>query len=274
MNSSPVLDPPDLGRPDIRLVAVDMDGSLLDEDKRLDPSFWPLLDELTTRGIVLAPASGRQYATLRDQFGRDDLVYVAENGSYVVHEGRELSSEPLATATAHTAIDAVRAAGIDAGVVLCGKRSAYVERTDDAFLDQVRPYYHLLEVVPDIAAVDDAVLKVAVYDFESSARTADVLGSVGAVERAVVSGPHWVDVMSPSADKGVALAHVQRVLGITREQTVAFGDYHNDLGMLAAAHYSVAMDNAHPDVRAVARFVAPANTRNGVVRTLSAALGL
>ncbi|MDM7829757.1 Cof-type HAD-IIB family hydrolase [Cellulomonas edaphi] len=268
---NPVLDPPELGNPDIRLIAVDMDGSLLDDDKRVDPSFWPLLDQLHERGIALCPASGRQYATLRDQFGRDDLVYIAENGAYVVHEGREVGCTPLGAAAAREALDAVRAAGDDTGVVLCGKRSAYVERTDDAFLDQVRPYYHLLQTVPDLAAVEDDVLKVAVYDFDSSARTARALDGLDGV---MVSGPHWVDVMDPAADKGVALRQVQHARGIGPAQTMAFGDFHNDLGMLAAAQYSFAMDNAHPDVRSAARYVAPANSRNGVVRTITAALGL
>jgi hydroxymethylpyrimidine pyrophosphatase-like HAD family hydrolase len=89
-----------------------------------------------------------------------------------------------------------------------------------------------------------------------------------------VSGEHWVDVMSPTADKGHALRAVQDARGITPEQTMAFGDYFNDVGMLDAAAYSFAMDNAHPDVRAHARFVAPANTENGVVRTITSVLGL
>ena len=55
---------------------------------------------------------------------------------------------------------------------------------------------------------------------------------------------------------------------------MAFGDYFNDVGMLDAAYYSFAMDNAHPDVRAHARFVAPPNTANGVVRTITSVLGL
>ena len=80
--------------------------------------------------------------------------------------------------------------------------------------------------------------------------------------------------MSPNADKGHALRAVQDALGVTAAQTMAFGDYFNDIGMLDAAHWSFAMDNAHPDVRAHARFVAPANTENGVVRTISSVLGL
>lgn len=275
----PVLEPPVLPEvPDVRLVALDLDGSLLDDDKRIHPTFWPLLDELLARGVTVCPASGRQYATLRAQLGRDDLVYVAENGAYVVRDGVELSADTLARAVAHDAIDVVRAeaaAGLDVGTVLCGKRSAYVERTDAAFLAQCEPYYALLEVVDDLRAVDDDVLKVAVYDFGPAEQGAGpALSELRREARVVVSGEHWVDVMSRTVDKGAALRAVQDALGVTREQTMAFGDYFNDLGMLDAAAWSFAMDNAHPQVRAHARFVAPSNNANGVVRTIVASLGL
>lgn len=275
-----VHEPPDLPLvPDVRLIAVDLDGSLLDDDKNVDPSFWRLLDALHARGIALCPASGRQYATLRRQFGRDDLVYIAENGAYVVHEGRELSSDPVDAAAALAVVDAVRdltASGADVGTVYCGKDSAYVERKDRPFLDEVEPYYARLQVVDDLGAVaDDEALKLAVYDFESSERGAGrVLAALALPVQVVVSGEHWVDVMSRTADKGHALAAVQRALGVDREQTMAFGDFLNDLGLLDAAAWSFAMDNAHPQVRARARFVAPSNNRNGVVRTIVAALEL
>ena len=257
--------------PDIRLIAVDMDGSLLDDEKQIHDDFWPLLDELDRRGILLCPASGRQYATLRRQVGRDELVYIAENGAYVVQHDEEISVDPLDLGTARQVVETVRASSLDLGTVLCGKRSAYVERTDDAFLDQVRPYYARLETVHDLSSVDDDVLKVAVYDFGSAATGAGPL-----LQRfdALVSGEHWVDVMSPTADKGHALRAVQDRLGITAEHTMAFGDYFNDVGMLDAAWFSFAMDNAHPDVRAHARFVAPSNNANGVVRTIRSVLGL
>ena len=264
--------------PDIRLVAVDLDGSLLDDAKRIHPSFWRLLDALDERGVLLCPASGRAYPTLRRDFGRDDLVYIAENGAYVVHHGREMSSDTIPWEHAAAALAAARrfgAGGADVGSVLCGKRSAYVERTDAAFLAQVEPYYAELAIVDDLLAVRDEVLKVAIYDFGSAEHGAGrALAPLDGPVRVLVSQEHWVDVMSPTADKGAALAAVQRALGITRGQTMAFGDYLNDLGMLAAAEWSFAMDNAHPAVRAAARFVAPANNDNGVVRTVVAALGL
>ncbi|GAA3813767.1 Cof-type HAD-IIB family hydrolase [Cellulomonas soli] len=276
---TPVLEPPVLEAvPDVRLIAVDMDGSLLDDQDRIDDSLWPLLDELDRRGVAFCPASGRQYANLRQRFGRDDLVYIAENGAYVVRDGRRVSSDGIDLPTMHALVDAVRrhtVLGGDVGAVVCGIDSAYVERTDEVFLDQARTYYARLEVVDDLREVDDEVLKVAVYDFGSAQDgVAHTLRPFEGLHRVVVSGAHWVDVMSPTADKGAALRQVQADLGIGPEHTMAFGDYLNDLGLLAAADLSFAMDNAHPQVREQARFVAPANTRNGVVRTITSVLGL
>ncbi len=262
----------------VRLVALDMDGSLLDDAKQIPDGFWPVLDALVARGVVVCPASGRQYATLREQFGRDDLTYVAENGAIVVRGGEPVALAGLARASARRAVDLVRGAvrdGADLGTVLCGVRSAYVERTDEAFLQHVRPYYRLLQHVDDLDAVDDEVLKVAVFDFGPAELGAGpLLAPLDGPDRVLVSGTHWVDVMGPDADKGHALRWLQAELGISSAQTMAFGDYFNDVGMLEAADWSFAMANAHPDVRAIARFIAPSNNDDGVVRTLRAAFSL
>lgn len=279
--TGPVLDPPALpGGHDIRLIASDMDGSLLDERGRVPDSLWPLLDELGRRGIAFCPASGRQYANLREQFGDRgaDLVYIAENGAYVVQDGTTLSTDPLPEHEAPLVIQRVRdlaAAGHDVGMVLCGQRAGYIERGDGAFSEHASRHYAWLQQVDDLGAVDDLMLKIAVFDFGSiEESTAPAFADLADRLRIVVSGRHWLDVMSPDADKGHALRRVQESLGVTAEQTMAFGDYLNDTGLLDAAHWSFAMDNAHPEIRTRARYIAPANSRNGVVRTIASALGM
>jgi Cof subfamily protein (haloacid dehalogenase superfamily) len=258
---------------DIRLIAVDMDGTLLDGDGRIPDELWPLLDELDERGIVFAPASGRQLATLRRSFdhARDDVVYIAENGAYVVRGDEEVSSDAMDAGFAASVIERVRSfgeRGVDAGIVVCGKRSAYVERTDAAFLAEADNYYARLEVVDDLLAVDDQILKLAIYDFGEAANTEPELEDLRATHQVVVSGHHWIDVMNAGVNKGVALARLQSALGIDRAQTAAFGDYLNDLELLDAAGMSFAMSNAHPEVLARARFRAPSNVELGVLTTI------
>ncbi|WP_330336636.1 Cof-type HAD-IIB family hydrolase [Streptomyces sp. NBC_00557] len=268
------------GPADIRLIVTDMDGTLLDDAKRLPGELWPTLAELRRRGVLFSPASGRQYATLARQFDRaaEGMVFIAENGTYVVRDGVELSSAPMDGSVAAELVRTVRrlaADGADVGVVVCGKRAAYVERTDEAFLAEVRTYYVEHRIVPDVTAVEDDVIKIALFDFGSAERsTAPALADFARTHQVVVSGEHWVDVMNRTASKGAALRGLQRALGITPAQTMVFGDYLNDLEMLDAADWSFAMANAHPEVVRRARHLAPSNNDNGVLRTISRVLGL
>ncbi|MFF3846073.1 Cof-type HAD-IIB family hydrolase [Streptomyces sp. NPDC002328] len=265
---------------DIRLIVTDMDGTLLDDDKRAPEGLREVLALLRERGVLFSPASGRQYATLAHEFDgvADGMVFIAENGTYVVRDGEELSCDPMDPAVVAQVVESVRrlvAGGADVGAVVCGKRSAYVERTDDAFLDEVRRYYLRNEVVDDVSAVDDDVIKVALYDFGSAERiTAPALAAFAGTHRVVVSGEHWVDVMNRTATKGAALSRLQRELGITPAQTMVFGDYLNDLEMLDVAEWSFAMANAHPEVVRRARHLAPSNNDNGVLRTIVRLLDL
>ncbi|MEH0573978.1 MULTISPECIES: Cof-type HAD-IIB family hydrolase [Streptomyces] len=271
---------PSAGPADIRLVVTDMDGTLLDDDKKVPEGLWDTLARLRERGVLFSPASGRQYATLAAEFAQvaDGMVFIAENGTYVVRDGAELSSDPLDPGAVARVIEAVRglaAGGVDMGAVVCGKRSAYIERADEPFLAEVARYYVRHRVVEDVTAVDDDILKVALFDFGSvEESTAPALAPFADTHQVVVSGEHWVDVMNRTANKGAALRRLQRELGITPAQTMVFGDYLNDLEMLDAAHWSFAMAGAHPEVVRRARHLAPSNNDNGVLRTIARVLDL
>ena len=256
---------------EIRLIAVDMDGTLLDGEGAGPTALWPLLGRLRDAGIAFAPASGRQHATLRREFGAhgDDLVFIAENGTFVTRGDEELSSDVMDRDFVIDLIGDIRGFTHEVGVVLCGKASAYIERTDDAFRDQAEKYYARLMDVEDLLAVDDEILKVAVFDVEDGEKhTAPALERHRLTHQVVVSGHHWVDVMNQGVSKGKALRAIQDLLNVTPEQTAVFGDYLNDLDMMDAADFSFAMANAHPDVAAAARYRAPSNVDHGVIRVL------
>jgi len=259
---------------DLRLVVTDLDGTLLDGDGQVPEGLWPLLERLRRRGIVLAPASGRQFPTLERLFAPspEGLAFIAENGTYVVHNGEELSSSPLQPGFAKGLVATVRelaAAGHDLGLVWCGRSSAYIERRDPAFVAEVARYYAELSVVDDLLEVTEEAIKCAVLDFgDAESWSVPVLTERCAPHQVVLSSPHWMDIMSAGVNKGVALGRLQRELGITPEQTVVFGDYLNDLEMLAAVPHSFAMANAHPEVLDTARYVAPTNRDHGVLSVL------
>lgn len=264
--------------PDIRLIACDLDGTLLDDDHAIHDDFWPLIDQLHARGIIFCPASGRQYYNLLERFEpiADEVIFIAENGTYVVRGGKELSSDCLPADAARELIRVARDLGTtdaNVGAVLCGKRSAYIDRSDSAFFAEVSKYNRRLQVVDDLLSVEDDFLKVAVFDFESSERvTAPAFERFRETLQVVISGKHWLDVTAPNAHKGSGIRHIQETLGISPDQTMVFGDFLNDLEMMDAATYSYAMSNAHPLLKERARFMAPGNTDNGVVRTIKSVL--
>lgn len=232
----------------MELIALDMDGTLLDGNGQLPAGFDDVARACADRGWVLAPASGRQLATLQRMFDLD--AFIAENGTVVSYRG-EIVTTPLSH------IDRILASvpeGCD--VVVCHPERALVKRVTD----EIRKYYAITDVVDTFQGITEEVVKIAVYA-ESAVDTAPLIDGAGM--SVVVSGPNWVDIMNPQANKGTALRMLAEKMGA--DATMAFGDYFNDLEMLRAADRSFAVANAHPDIRAVVDEVIGANTESGVL---------
>ena len=266
---------------DIRLVAADLDGTLLDAAGDVPAELAGVLHRLRERGIVFAPASGRPYASLLHAFASvaDEIdAYIADNGTYVVHHGVDVITSFLTPDTVAAVVRGVRelmAGGrIDLGLVVSGKELSYAERTDDRFTEAAGHYYANLTVVDDLLAHTNGALKLSIYVFGDPHEVADTIADLCPDAEVVVATSHWVDVMNIGVNKGVALARLQEALGVTPAQTVAFGDYLNDLEMLAQAEHSFAMANSHPDVFDTAAYIAPSNVAMGVVATLNHLLDL
>jgi Cof subfamily protein (haloacid dehalogenase superfamily) len=269
--------------PDIRLIVADMDGTLLDGNHELHDELWPLLAELDRRDILFCPASGRHHVSLRSYFAETapDVTYIAANGAHVLRGDTELHSDCVAPVLAREVLTVMRDVD-DAQAVLVGRRTAFIQRSDQQTFRWIHDYVPPLTVVDDIVdSVDvllargDAILNVGIFD-NRSAEQNSLVALAGLRDRLCVMAtqPTWVDVVSPTASKGHAVAALQRDRGIGPDQTLVFGDFLNDLTMFEHATYGVAMENAHPLVKQRASWVAPPNTANGVVRSIRALLDM
>jgi len=254
--------------PDIKLIATDMDGTLLNSKHELPIDFYEVFETLCQKDILFVAASGRQYYNLLDVFATiaDRMAFIAENGTYVVHKGNEISSSTIAPETVANVIDIVSAIP-HTGIVVCGKQCAYYDSDDPEFRYNIGLYYGKRQKVDDLKAHLDDCLKIAIFCGQGTEENVypHVKNLTGELQ-VVVSGKVWLDMMPAGANKGKALADLQKLLQITPKQTLAFGDYMNDVEMMQQAQYSFAMVNAHDEVKKVANHITKfSNDEEGVI---------
>ena len=252
---------------DIKLVVADMDATLLDADGQIPAGFWPV------------PASGRQYQTLQQMFSRSvrPMSFIAENGNIVSLDGNVIETHTVSRDLVKQVIDicdkAAETGEYNIGLVVCGLNAAYIQRTDEEFIAEVSKYYAKVEPVNNLREVldyvDEKFLKLAIFDFEPAEPMAkDLLAGIEQPYEYVLSGKHWADIMDSRVSKGDGVVVLQKALGVGVDETAVFGDYLNDVPMFEHARYSFAVANAHPQVRAAAAYIAPANTEEGVIRVV------
>jgi len=258
----------------VKMVVTDMDGTLLNSNHEVSARFFELFEKMKQQGIIFVAASGRQYHSIVDKLLpiKNDIIVIAENGGFAVQNETELLATPLPNDSKNAVLDVLDSIE-NIHPVLCGKHSAYIKSDSKEFEAKLREYYTDYKVVDDLKDFDGEILKIAIYHFESSEKY--IYPSVAHLEKTLkvkVSGENWVDISSPNAHKGYALQKVQERFNVTPSETMVFGDYNNDLEMLALADFSFAMENAHPNVKKVANYLTDSNDNYGVENILQSML--
>lgn len=258
---------------EVKLVVTDMDGTLLNTKGEVSDRFFNQFQELKKRNIHFVAASGRQYQSILHKLHsiKNDISIIAENGGLMHHNNKTNILLELTYKDVIKSIEILRQIQ-NSYIVLCGRKAAYIETKDSQFISKFSEYYSAYKVVDDLTKVTtDNFLKIAVYHFESS--ETKVLPHISEIInefQVTVSGQNWLDISNKNANKGYALNMLQKQLGIEKKETMVFGDYNNDLQMLELAHFSYAMQNAHPDVKKIANFETKSNNEQGVEFILEA----
>ena len=254
----------------MKLVAMDMDGTLLDSNKKQPADFMDWVRSHPDIKTVIA--SGRQYYTLVNDFLpiRDQLVYVAENGGLVFEKEQILYSNEMKIEDVRDCLERIDAVqGLTA--IVCGAKSAYMRPVPENIRRVAQMYYaRLLQTEsPCEAASSDTIVKIAIFVDEKMAEPAmNHFKGIPEHLTAVLSGDSWIDIANKSVNKGVAVAAIQKKYGITREESMAFGDYLNDRELLKCCEESYCMENGHPELKALAKHVTDSNDNNGVMKIL------
>lgn len=268
-------------RPDIRLIALDMDGTLLASDHATIPQRnRDALRAAAERGVAVAIASGRSWSLIHETAERLGCVRygVTANGAHVLDAvtGETLVKTPMEGAHCARVVDILRRRGLYFELYIDGKN--YVERRDVAHLDQFSFGTDFTEMFLRNMTLTEDLRETAA---RHSPEKFDIFYVPPALREAVIreleaTGPLAftgaldgnLELTAPAANKGAALSALAAKLGLTADQVMAFGDADNDVEMLSWAGWSFAMENGTATAKAAARHGAASNDAGGVGLTV------
>lgn len=247
----------------IKLVASDLDGTLLQGGaQKLTPHAIELIHQLTEKGIHFVSASGRQYDNQRRLFKeiKDEISYIAENGSICIHQGRVISRSTIDDELCARIISEIKREK-HFEIVVSREDSCFIENNDPAFVNHiVNVMKNTTQVIDDISKVEGPVLKIAVCNMKDGPHIIDkylkhLKDMFNAEIKVVTSGNIWIDFIAPGSNKGTALNALLDLFHVKPEECMAFGDQYNDVEMLQFVGTSYAMSNAAPGISYYSTYV-------------------
>jgi Cof subfamily protein (haloacid dehalogenase superfamily) len=258
----------------VELLAIDMDGTLLDPGHKITPRVKDAVHAAMARGVKLVLASGRPITGLLPYLeelgihGEDDYC-IAYNGAIVqnVGTGENVVEFTLDVADYRYCAAVARELGVHFHGL--GNNRMYTPDRDispfsvaDSHITRAPLSYRTVD------EMDEGIRfpKLMMIDEQPALDAAIKRLPPGIFERFTVlkSSPTFLDIFDKRAGKGPSLATLASRLGIARENVMALGDHENDIAMLEFAGIGVAMGNAIPEVKAAARFETTTNAEGGV----------
>jgi Cof subfamily protein (haloacid dehalogenase superfamily) len=259
-----------------RLLATDIDDTILAGDGSLPEANHQALERLHRRGIPVVFSSGRATVSVRDMARRilplaDDEYLIAFNGARVVTAQseqvlfeRSLPPEVVTAVADYAGHHGLLLHGYDAERFLANRNDP---RCDEYARDTQMSY----RVVSDMsAALPEGSAKLLIIDdHEVLQRHKSALDGMASGRWVTTfSKPHYLEIISPGVDKGRALTRLAEQLRIPIAETVAVGDSLNDREMLAAAGLGVAVANARAELKEVADVTLERTATEGAIEEL------
>lgn len=259
----------------IKMIATDMDGTLLNSKKQLTQNSIRAIKAVKNMGIHFSVASGRQYYNIYNVFKQHGLEknvsFLAENGTIVFDKGKLIFANKLGDNIVKATVELARKTP-HVYPVLCGVNSAYIEDNHPKIISEFNKYFDRRQFLSNVLQClkYDTITKIALLDTTSNAETYlyPIFKRFEKHYQVLVSGVEWVDLINKGVNKGTAVEMIGDLYNSSFEHRMAFGDYLNDLALLKACKYSFSVANAHETLKKAAYKICPSNDDDGVAKTL------
>lgn len=262
----------------IKMIAVDMDGTFLNDQKKYNEErFKKLFDLLQEKEIKFVVASGNQYFQLRSFFPDlyKSIAFVAENGANILIGEDHVYHAELRPEKIVQTLDVLEELA-PMNLILCGKQSAYLSNTvSQELFERASFYYPKLEKVEDLytlAKGEETIFKFALsFDEQEAAEKLTALKhSLGEGLIPVSSGHGDIDLIIPGVHKLNGLRLLGKKWGISEDEIATFGDSGNDFEMIQQIKHSFAMENGQPKIKEAATTIIGSNNTEAVLDTIQA----
>ena len=266
---------------DIKVIATDMDGTLLDPKGQLDlPRLEKILDKLDQCDIRFVIATGNEVHRMRQLLGHlaERVVLVVANGARIFENNELIQAQTWDDAMVDKALAHFKGRECQDQFVVTAMNGGFVKKGTvftelDKFMtpEMIEKLYQRMNFVDEFDPnLFGGVLKMSMVVGEE--RLDSVLQEINDLfdghVRAVSSGYGCIDILQDGIHKAWGLVELLKRWNLKPEQIMAFGDSENDIEMLELAGISYAMENAEEAVKRVATKVAPANSQAGVYQVL------
>ena len=265
----------------VKMIATDMDGTLLDGQGQLDlPRLATILEELDKRGIRFVVATGNEIQRMCLLLGDlvERMTLVVANGARIF-EGNQLSMSSFwEPGLIRDALSYFAGRERELQLVVTSEKGGFVlEGTEFPLIEKVMTremaqlFYKRMNFVPSLQDYPfDKVLKMSMMVEEAAAVEHARLINQHFAGRlsAVASGYGAIDILQDGMHKAWGLQQLMAKWQIQSSEIMAFGDSENDLEMLELAGYSFAMENGEEKVKRMAKYIAPSNDEAGVLQVL------
>ncbi len=255
----------------IKLIACDMDGTLLDDNSQLPPETLDCINQVEDAGIQFVIATGRRYDTASSFFGAvsERMDFVASNGAQVVSSGRLIDQEVFSGSALRKLRNVV--AEFDMlHLSLFDRRQSFLVDDFSCYVGELDKDFPEPRIVgwpsPDVA-----IIKASVYcDQPDAIMDMAYLLSREVGEKFIFapSGQHYIDVLQKGVSKVTGVGELLSMYGIGLDEVLAFGDSMNDYELMREAGMSCAVSNARPAIKQIASKVIGSNVEHAVQREM------
>lgn len=267
----------------IKLIFIDLDGTLLTEHKFISDNNKEAIERAIAEGIEIIPCTGRSLTQIPDWlFDHEGINYAVCSNGATIYNFKEEKVEATNNIPKETALDLlIKLRDMHEFPTLFMDDEVYSEqkyldfiadKIDPEFLEHLKEKHIIVDSLEELIKSSKNGVQKFQYDFDDFYHRVEVIGKIDGLFptlKITASGKHNIEINHINAQKGHAVRFLMDKYNVKRDEAIVMGDNINDISMLEEVEESVAMGNAEQRVKDAAKYVTDTCNNDGVAKAIN-----